>query len=99
MYEVDDRAPGAVFSLGVPVLGICYGMQAMAQQLGGQVEGGHRREFGYAEVRARPYRAVEQHSGLSHARRPAFGQIKARTPLARPKPYLPYRQLQQVAAL
>jgi GMP synthase (glutamine-hydrolysing) len=41
-----------VFSLGVPVLGICYGMQTMAQQLGGRVEGGHTREFGYAEVRA-----------------------------------------------
>ncbi len=48
-----DRAPAAVFELGVPVLGICYGMQTMAQQLGGKVEGGHTREFGYAEVRAR----------------------------------------------
>jgi GMP synthase (glutamine-hydrolysing) len=48
-----DRAPEAVFALGVPVLGICYGMQTMAQQLGGRVEGGHKREFGYAEVRAR----------------------------------------------
>jgi GMP synthase (glutamine-hydrolysing) len=46
------RAPQAVFELGVPVLGICYGMQAMAEQLGGTVEGGHAREFGYAEVRA-----------------------------------------------
>ncbi len=53
-YEVStDRAPAAVFELGVPVLGICYGMQTMAQQLGGKVEGGHTREFGYAEVRAR----------------------------------------------
>ena len=41
-----------MFDLGVPVLGICYGMQTMAQQLGGKVEGGHKREFGYAEVRA-----------------------------------------------
>jgi GMP synthase (glutamine-hydrolysing) len=47
------RAPGAVWSAGVPVLGICYGMQTMAAQLGGAVEGGHVREFGYAEVRAR----------------------------------------------
>ncbi len=47
-----DRAPDAVFELGVPVLGICYGMQTMAQQLGGKVESGHQREFGYAEVRA-----------------------------------------------
>lgn len=50
------RAPEIVFKLGVPVLGICYGMQAMAQQLGGQVmsaeEAGKPREFGYAEVRA-----------------------------------------------
>jgi GMP synthase (glutamine-hydrolysing) len=46
------RAPGAVFSLGVPVLGICYGMQTMAQQLGGRVSAAHAREFGYAEVRA-----------------------------------------------
>jgi len=47
-----DSAPAAVFALGLPVLGICYGMQTMAQQLGGKVEGGHTREFGYAEVRA-----------------------------------------------
>ncbi|GAB3188849.1 glutamine-hydrolyzing GMP synthase [Hydrogenophaga aquatica] len=53
VYEVDDKAPDAVFELGVPVLGICYGMQTMAQQLGGKVEGSHTREFGYAEVRAR----------------------------------------------
>jgi GMP synthase (glutamine-hydrolysing) len=44
------RAPPAVFELGTPVLGICYGMQAMAQQLGGEVTAGHTREFGYAEV-------------------------------------------------
>jgi GMP synthase (glutamine-hydrolysing) len=53
VYEVDDKAPDAVFELGIPVLGICYGMQTMAQQLGGKVEAGHNREFGYAEVRAR----------------------------------------------
>jgi GMP synthase (glutamine-hydrolysing) len=45
-------APVAVFELGVPVLGICYGMQTMAAQLGGRVELGHVKEFGYAEVRA-----------------------------------------------
>jgi len=43
-------APQAVFELGVPVLGICYGMQTMAQQLGGQVTAGSHREFGYAQV-------------------------------------------------
>lgn len=46
------RAPQIVFDLGVPVLGICYGMQTMAAQLGGAVEIGLVREFGYAEVRA-----------------------------------------------
>jgi GMP synthase (glutamine-hydrolysing) len=47
------RAPQIVFDLGVPVLGICYGMQTMAAQLGGEVEQGAKREFGYAEIRAR----------------------------------------------
>jgi GMP synthase (glutamine-hydrolysing) len=47
------RAPDPVWHAGVPVLGICYGMQAMAAQLGGAVEVGKVREFGYAEVRAR----------------------------------------------
>jgi GMP synthase (glutamine-hydrolysing) len=51
--ESTDRAPKAVFELGVPVLGICYGMQTMAQQLGGKVEAGKVREFGFAEIRAR----------------------------------------------
>jgi len=44
------KAPASVFTLGVPVLGICYGMQTMAQQLGGQVAPSTEREFGYAEV-------------------------------------------------
>jgi GMP synthase (glutamine-hydrolysing) len=51
--EATGKAPQAIFDLGVPVLGICYGMQTMAQQLGGRVEAGRLREFGYAEVRAR----------------------------------------------
>ncbi len=46
------RAPDAVWQLGVPVLGICYGMQTMATQLGGSVAPGDVREFGYAEMRA-----------------------------------------------
>lgn len=50
--ESNDQVSPAVFSAGVPVLGICYGMQTMAQQLGGRVESGSKREFGYAEVRA-----------------------------------------------
>ncbi len=46
------KVPARVFEMGVPVLGICYGMQAMALQLGGKVEWSDHREFGYAEVRA-----------------------------------------------
>jgi GMP synthase (glutamine-hydrolysing) len=58
-YEAHDlRAPQAVFSLGVPVLGICYGMFTMAVQLGGQVEASDKREFGYTEVRARGHTAL-----------------------------------------
>ena len=63
------RAPQAVFELGTPVLGICYGMQTMAQQLGGKVEGGHTREFGYAQLQVgAPGRLLEgifdrQHDG------------------------------------
>ena len=44
------RAPQAIFDFGVPVLGICYGQMAMAAQLGGEVEGGHHREFGRADL-------------------------------------------------
>ena len=59
VYEAEtDKAPQAVFELGVPVLGICYGMQTMAQQLGGRVEAGTKREFGYAEIRARGHSAL-----------------------------------------
>ena len=54
VYEAETpKAPQVVFELGVPVLGICYGMQTMAAQLGGAVESGKVREFGYAEIRAR----------------------------------------------
>ncbi|HYN60506.1 MAG TPA: glutamine-hydrolyzing GMP synthase, partial [Rubrivivax sp.] len=58
-YEEHDlRAPQAVWELGVPVLGICYGMFAMAVQQGGQVEASAHREFGYAEVRAHGHTAL-----------------------------------------
>jgi len=50
--DAAPRAPDAVFELGVPVLGICYGMQTMAAQLGGRVSPSSHREFGYAEVEA-----------------------------------------------
>ena len=54
VYEAEEwKAPDVVFKLGVPVLGICYGMQTMASQLGGKVESSSKREFGYAEMRAR----------------------------------------------
>ncbi len=59
VYEdTTDKAPAAVFELGIPVLGICYGMQTMAHQLGGKVESGHKREFGSADVRARGHTAL-----------------------------------------
>ena len=50
--ELDSpRAPQCVFEMGLPVFGICYGMQTMAEQLGGKVEGSNVREFGYAQIR------------------------------------------------
>jgi GMP synthase (glutamine-hydrolysing) len=52
------RAPQIVFEMGVPVLGICYGMQTMVAQLGGAVENGLVREFGYAEIRAQGHSAL-----------------------------------------
>jgi GMP synthase (glutamine-hydrolysing) len=48
--ENSPRAPEYVFNAGIPVLGICYGMQTMSQQLGGEVEISNEREFGYAQV-------------------------------------------------
>lgn len=60
------KAPPVVFTLGVPVLGICYGMQTTAAQLGGRVESASRREFGFARVRARGHsellRNIEDHA-------------------------------------
>ncbi len=60
------RAADVVFELGVPVLGICYGMQTMTQQLGGKVENAEHHEYGYAQVRARGHsqllRDIEDHT-------------------------------------
>lgn len=60
------RAPEIIFTLGVPVLGICYGMQTMAEQLGGKVESSAVREFGYAQVRVRGHstllRDIQDHT-------------------------------------
>ena len=50
VYDSDYQADTGLFDLGVPVLGICYGMQFMAHQLGGEVQAGNQREFGYAQV-------------------------------------------------
>lgn len=65
--ETTPRTPQIVFTLGVPVLGICYGMQTMAAQLGGEVEQAAHREFGYAQIRARGHSAllkdIEDHMG------------------------------------
>ena len=52
------RAPQQVFEMGVPVLGICYGMQTMSAQLGGKVESSDRHEYGYAQIRARGHSAL-----------------------------------------
>ncbi|RCX29830.1 glutamine-hydrolyzing GMP synthase [Thioalbus denitrificans] len=64
--EETPRAPEAVFGLGVPVLGICYGMQTMAHQLGGRVETSSHHEYGYAQVRARGHsrllKDIEDHT-------------------------------------
>jgi len=74
--ESTGRAPQAVFGLGVPILGICYGMQTMAQQLGGRVEAGSVREFGYAEVRARGHTRLLD--GIEDFRTPeGYGMLKA----------------------
>ena len=73
--ESTARAPKAVFEQGVPVLGICYGMQTMAQQLGGRVEAGKVREFGYAEVRARGHTKLLD--GIEDFRTPeGYGMLK-----------------------
>jgi GMP synthase (glutamine-hydrolysing) len=60
------RADPLVFDLGVPVLGICYGLQTMAAQLGGRVAPATEREYGYAQVRARGHsrllRDIEDHT-------------------------------------
>ena len=52
------RAPQVVFELGLPVLGICYGMQTMAEQLGGSVQGSNIREFGYAQIQVETNNAL-----------------------------------------
>lgn len=63
------RAPEIVFKLGVPVLGICYGMQTMAQQLGGKVESSNLREFGYAQIEVKGvsplFQDIKDHIGDS----------------------------------
>lgn len=67
-------APMAVFEMGVPVLGICYGMQTMAMQLGGVVESSSHREFGYAQIRARGHSALLRDIE-DHATEEGFGML------------------------
>ncbi|MFG3454740.1 glutamine-hydrolyzing GMP synthase [Stutzerimonas stutzeri] len=63
--EGSPRAPQAVFDLGVPLFGICYGMQTMSEQLGGKVQGSDEREFGYARVdlvgKSKLFDGIEDH--------------------------------------
>ncbi|OCW96820.1 glutamine-hydrolyzing GMP synthase [Alishewanella sp. HH-ZS] len=63
------RAPAYVFEAGVPVLGVCYGMQTMAEQLGGKVQGSEEREFGYAQVEVLApnelFAKIEDHIGAN----------------------------------
>ena len=65
-FDQTPRLPAVVLKLGVPLLGICYGMQAMAAQLGGRVEASDHKEFGYASIRARGHsrllRDIEDHT-------------------------------------
>ncbi len=56
------RAPQMIFELGIPILGICYGMQAMAAQLGGTVEASNIREFGYAKIRVNEQTTLLNHN-------------------------------------
>ncbi|RKZ47313.1 MAG: GMP synthase (glutamine-hydrolyzing) [Candidatus Parabeggiatoa sp. nov. 3] len=56
--DIHFRAPECLFTLGVPIFGICYGMHTLALQLGGKVEAANWREFGYAQVRARGHSAL-----------------------------------------
>ena len=65
--EGSPRAPQAIFDSGVPVLGICYGQMTMAAQLGGEVEGGHHREFGRADVEVKAASAAVRFH-LGHGR-------------------------------
>ena len=86
-------APTAIYEAGVPVLGICYGEQAMAQQLGGKVEGGHHREFGRAEVEvtddiAAVRRRLEEGreiSGLDEPRRPRHRSCRRASACSAPR--------------
>ncbi|WP_353569840.1 glutamine-hydrolyzing GMP synthase [Candidatus Albibeggiatoa sp. nov. BB20] len=59
--DVSYQAPQAIFDMGVPILGICYGMQTMAKQLGGIVGAAGSREFGYAQVRAHGHSELLKH--------------------------------------
>ncbi len=76
--EGSPRAPELVFTLGVPVLGICYGMQTMAQQLGGEVQSSPVHEFGYAEVTVVPDAAQAANNSADTSRDALFGKLADR---------------------
>src|ERR1700749_277079 len=66
------RAPQLIFDSGVPVLGICYGQMTMAAQLGGEVEGGHHREFGRADVEVKANSSLFDHAWSTGERHPVW---------------------------
>ncbi len=57
-HQNTPRANADIFNMGIPILGICYGMQTMTEQLGGKVEASQHREFGFAQIRARGHSAL-----------------------------------------
>ena len=72
--DASPRAPACVFELGVPVLGICYGMQTMAEQFGGKVASSPVSEFGYAQIR------LHANKGLLHDIRDHFDDTDDKKP-------------------
>jgi GMP synthase (glutamine-hydrolysing) len=70
--EGSPRAPQLIFDSGVPVLGICYGQMTMAAQLGGEVEGGHHREFGRADVEVKADSSLFDDTWLTGERHPVW---------------------------
>ncbi len=83
--EGSPRAAPEIFTLGVPVLGICYGQQTMMTQLGGKVEAGHPAEFGRAYVDAHRDRRPALHRPLRHRPRGSLDEPRRPGHRARPR--------------